>query len=102
MGISEMLYEVVQGGQAMHSKTPEVLRSLLTYKQENQPYEINSSLVSEILFIKIVNGIDTSLFTPVFDTLFQTEDIDQELTMKILSNAIRLKFGKRLPLPIIH
>lgn len=75
LGISEMLYEVVQGGQAMHSKTPEVINALLTYKESQDEICISSKLVSEMLLLKLVNGIDTSLLKPVFDTML-TNEID--------------------------
>ena len=91
LGVAELLYEVVQGGQAMHSKTSEVISCVMTH---------SSLLISEYLLLKIVNNIDTKLLLPVFETVVESEKVP--LVLVIMSNSIRLKFGKRLTPPVVE
>jgi hypothetical protein len=74
----------------MHSKTTEVITCVMEY---------SSHLIAEYLLLKIVNNVDTKLLLPVFETVMTSEKVP--LVLVILSNSIRLKFGKRITGPMV-
>jgi hypothetical protein len=98
LGTSELLFEVVSGGSAdgLHSKSDEVLRSVLALPDIRT--SMRARLAVEYLYLKMLNNIDTQQTLVVYEIVTEclTDAETIPLLYKILNDAIRLKYGKRV------
>lgn len=96
-GVSDLFFEVLSGqGEDLHSKARSVLAEIL---KSNCSWEL-----IRMIYLKLVNSIDTSKQLPMFEELTEHLSGDSLLLLfQVCNDCVQLKFGRRIhEITVVH